>query len=125
MARVRKNRLFFLTVTCFILTWGIFGMAAEFPSRPITLIMPYPAGGSTDVVGRVLVNGARKFLGQPVICENKPGGGSTVGPSLLVSKPADGYHLGMMASNMPFWIGKSAPSSLPPKNLQIRMFPLS
>ena len=72
--------------------------AAEYPSKPISLIMPYPAGGSTDITGRALVNAAKRYLGQPIIIDNKPGAGGTVGPSLVVSKPPDGYTIGIMPS---------------------------
>ncbi len=67
-------------------------MAADFPAKPITLICPWGAGGSSDIYLRVLGECASKHLGQPVIIENKPGGGGTVGPSTMAAtaKP-DGY----------------------------------
>lgn len=67
-------------------------MAADFPTKPVTLIVPWPAGGSTDIVHRVLAEVTSKHLGQPIIIENKPGGGGTVGPATMVAtaKP-DGY----------------------------------
>ena len=63
-----------------------------FPSRPITLVVPWPAGGSTDRHLRTLAELAGKHLGQNVIIENKPGGGGTTGPGTmaLTAKP-DGY----------------------------------
>ncbi len=72
--------------------------ASEYPAKPISLIIPYTAGGSTDATGRALANAAKKYLGQPVICENKGGGGATVGPALLLTKPADGYTIGFITS---------------------------
>ncbi len=86
----RKNAFF---AVAFLLPFlAIPVMAAEFPSKPITLICPWGAGGSTDVFLRVLAERASKYLGQPVIIENKPGGGGTVGPSIMAAtaKP-DGY----------------------------------
>jgi tripartite-type tricarboxylate transporter receptor subunit TctC len=67
-------------------------MAAEFPSKPITLICPWGAGGTTDIYLRALGEAASKHLGQPVIIESKPGGGGTAGPSIMAAqaKP-DGY----------------------------------
>ena len=65
-----------------ILAFGLPAMAAEYPTKPITLVIQYPAGGSTDLTGRALANGAKKYLGQPVICENKAGGGGTVGVAM-------------------------------------------
>jgi tripartite-type tricarboxylate transporter receptor subunit TctC len=73
-------------------------LASDYPTKPITLVIPYPAGGSTDVTGRVLAAAAKRYFGQPVIVENKGGGGGTVGPNLVISKPPDGYTLGIMAS---------------------------
>ena len=55
-------------------------MAQEFPSRPITLVCPWPAGGSTDTHLRRFAEVAAKYLGQPVLIEIKPGGGGTLGP---------------------------------------------
>ena len=82
----------------FCLALGVPVFAADYPTKPITLVIPYPAGGSTDVTGRVLAAAAKKYFGQPVIVENKGGGGGTVGPNLVIAKPADGYTLGIMAS---------------------------
>jgi len=82
----------------FTLSFGIPALASDYPTKPITLVVPYPAGGSTDVTGRVLAAAAKKHFGQPVIVENKGGGGGTVGPNLVITKPADGYTIGIMAS---------------------------
>ena len=80
----------------------------EYPSKPVTLIIPYPPGGSTDLSSRALANSMKKYLGQPVICENKPGGGGTVGPSLVVTKAPDGYTLGIItgSSSIAYHMGK-------------------
>jgi tripartite-type tricarboxylate transporter receptor subunit TctC len=61
--------------------------ADDYPFKPITLIIPFPAGGAVDLTSRALANAAKNYLGQPIICENKAGGGGTVGPSLLITKP--------------------------------------
>jgi tripartite-type tricarboxylate transporter receptor subunit TctC len=66
--------------------------AQEFPSKPITLIVPWPAGGSTDIVMRAMAEPASKFLGQPVVIDNKAGGSGTVGPATMAaSAKPDGY----------------------------------
>ena len=72
-------------------------MAQEFPSRPILLICPFPAGGSTDTHLRRFAEIAAKYLGQTVLIENRPGGGGTVGPGHVTqtAKP-DGYTLSQM-----------------------------
>ncbi|MDP3835414.1 MAG: tripartite tricarboxylate transporter substrate binding protein, partial [Hydrogenophaga sp.] len=65
----------------------------KFPSRPITLIAPWPAGGSSDGVMRALALSASKTLGVPVVVENKPGVGGTLGASAMVQAKPDGYTL--------------------------------
>jgi tripartite-type tricarboxylate transporter receptor subunit TctC len=66
--------------------------AAEFPSRPVSLIVPWAPGGFTDVVLRVLAETSSKYLGQPIVVDNRPGGGGTVGVATMAAtaKP-DGY----------------------------------
>lgn len=66
--------------------------AQEFPTKPITLIVPWPAGGSTDVTMRAMAESASKILGQPVVVDNKAGGSGTVGPATMAaSAKPDGY----------------------------------
>jgi tripartite-type tricarboxylate transporter receptor subunit TctC len=84
---------------CLFLSLGVSAWAAEFPAKPINLIIPYPPGGSADLPMRGLANAAKKHLGQPIICENKAGGGGTVGPSLVVTRPPDGYTLGLITAS--------------------------
>jgi tripartite-type tricarboxylate transporter receptor subunit TctC len=71
--------------------------AQDYPSKPVTLIVPWPAGGPTDVTMRAMADAAAKHLGQPIVVENKAGGGGTVGPATMAaaSKP-DGYTLAQM-----------------------------
>src|SRR5690349_25101828 len=66
--------------------------AQEYPTKPITLIVPWPAGGSTDISMRAIAESASKLLGQPIAIDNKAGGGGTVGPATMAAaaKP-DGY----------------------------------
>lgn len=65
----------------------------RFPSRPITLIAPWPAGGSSDGVMRAFAESAGRALGVPVVVENKPGVGGTLGASTMVNARPDGYTL--------------------------------
>ena len=67
--------------------------AQAFPSKPIKLIIAFPAGGPTDITMRSLADNASKILGQPVVVENKPGAGGTLPAQALQSAPADGYTL--------------------------------
>ena len=62
-----------------------------FPSRPITLIVPFPPGGSTDVAGRIIADKMGAFLGQPVIVENVGGAGGSIGVGRLARATPDGY----------------------------------
>jgi len=91
--KMSMKRGFLLLVVSII--GGIFPvslMAADFPTKPVTLIVPWAPGGSTDVCLRVLAETTSKYLGQPVVVDNKPGGGGTVGPGTMAAaaKP-DGY----------------------------------
>jgi tripartite-type tricarboxylate transporter receptor subunit TctC len=67
-------------------------MAQNYPTKPITMIVPWPAGGSTDVAMRAIAEGASKILGQPIIVDNKAGASGTLGPATMAAtaKP-DGY----------------------------------
>jgi tripartite-type tricarboxylate transporter receptor subunit TctC len=65
----------------------------SFPTHPIRLIVPYPAGGGTDIVGRVLGQKLQESLGQPVVIENRGGAGGTIGTGLVARSAPDGYTL--------------------------------
>ena len=66
--------------------------AKDFPTKPITLIVPWNAGGSTDIYFRALGEAAGKELGQPVVVDNKAGGSGTLGPvTMALSAKPDGY----------------------------------
>ena len=69
------------------------GVAAQqpYPSRPIHFIVPFAAGGGSDVVARTLSQRLAQQLGQPVVVENKPGAGATLGANLVANSAADGY----------------------------------
>lgn len=70
--------------------------AQGFPSRPVTLIVTFPAGGPTDVAGRALAEATSKYLGQPIVVENRPGAAGTLGAAALVNARPDGYTLSMI-----------------------------
>ena len=69
------------------------GGAESFPTRPIRLIVPYPAGGGTDIVGRVLGQKLHESLGQPVVIDNRGGAGGTLGTAAAAKSAPDGYTL--------------------------------
>jgi tripartite-type tricarboxylate transporter receptor subunit TctC len=66
-------------------------LAQQYPTRPIRLTVPYPAGGATDVVARLVAERMSESLGQQVFVENRPGAGTMIGASAVAHSPADGY----------------------------------
>ena len=70
--------------------------AQTFPSKPITIIMPYPVGGVLDIHTRLLAEIVSKDLGQPLVIVNQPGGGGTAGVASLVQRAPDGYTLAVI-----------------------------
>ena len=70
--------------------------AQGFPARPVTLLVTFPAGGPTDIAGRALAEATSKYLGQPVVIENRPGATGTLGAAALVNAKPDGYTVSMI-----------------------------
>ncbi len=86
----------FLAAAAMAALTGIAGaMAQTYPSRPITMIVPLAPGGSTDVIARIMAEGMRASLGQPVIVENVTGAGGTIGVGRLARAAPDGYTIGI------------------------------
>lgn len=85
---------------------------ADFPRRPLRMVVPYPPGGSTDIVGRIVAAKLSESLGQPVIVDNRPGAGGNVGSDSVAKSPPDGYTL-LMSSVTTLAIGASLYSKLP------------
>ncbi len=81
-----------LVLAAFAAVSGGTASAQNFPTKPITLIVPWPAGGATDIAMRAIAEVASKHLGQPVVVDNRAGGSGTVGPAQMAAtaKP-DGY----------------------------------
>src|SRR5258708_39447986 len=66
----------------------------SWPDHPLRLIVPYPAGGSTDVLFRILAESFKDKLGQPVVVENKPGASGNIGIDIIAKSAPDGYTIG-------------------------------
>jgi len=73
--------------------WPVAVFAQSFPSKPVTIVVPYPPGGTTDVLARVLQEPLQKLLGQTVVIDNRPGASAVLGTKLVARAPADGYTL--------------------------------
>ncbi|BBK35111.1 hypothetical protein STAQ_01890 [Allostella sp. ATCC 35155] len=73
--------------------------ADTYPSKPIRLVVPFPAGGGTDVVARIVANGIQPALGQTVVVENRGGAGGTVGADVVAKAAPDGYTIGIATSS--------------------------
>jgi len=73
-------------------------LADDYPTRRVTLIVPFPPGGGADILGRVLAKHLSDVWGQPVIVENKPGAAGTIGANAVGASPPDGYNIVVAAS---------------------------
>lgn len=84
----------------------------NFPERPITLVVPFGAGGGTDVLGRLLAEHMSEGLGQPVVVENRPGAGGSIGTSQVAKSKPDGYTI-LLGTSSTHGINPVVYSSLP------------
>ena len=93
MTRIKKLLMFMAGA---LLAFNL--QAQEYPNKPIKIIVGYAAGGAVDLIARSLAKGMSETLGQPIVVENKPGGGTNIATKLLIDSPSDGYTL-MLAAN--------------------------
>lgn len=74
--------------------------AAAWPDKPVRMIIPFAAGGATDLLGRSLAVELGRFWGQPVVVDNRPGAGGILGAEMVAKSPADGYSLLLASGSM-------------------------
>ncbi len=96
---------------CLALLLNAMPAAAAFPDKPITLIVPYPAGGATDTIARKLQEPLSNILGQTVLVENKPGAGTAIGAAMVAKSAPDGYTL-LISSNTTFTVNPALKNNL-------------
>jgi tripartite-type tricarboxylate transporter receptor subunit TctC len=92
---------------CVTLAWG-----QAYPSKPLKMILPFPAGGPTDIVARALGQGLGEALGQNVVIDNRPGGGGIIAGTLAARAAGDGYTL-MLGGITTFGVAPSVHKNLP------------
>ncbi len=85
--------------------------SADFPNRPVRMVVPYPPGGSVDVIARIVAQKILEVTGQPMIIDNRPGAAGTIGTEIVVHSPADGYTIIM--ATIPLTVNASLYSKLP------------
>ena len=99
--RLMRRHLLLLSLVCTGLASVSVSTAvhaqAQWPSKPIRFVVPYPPGGPLDTIARLLAEKVKVSLGQPVVVENRPGAGGNIGVDLIAKAQSDGYSLVMGA----------------------------
>lgn len=106
------QRLFAVCCAMFLALTSLVTAAQSYPSRPIRLIVPYPPGGPTDLVGRSIGQKLTEAWGQQVVVENRAGAASAVGTEVAARSPADGYTL-LLGTSAGFCISPALGGKLP------------
>lgn len=111
-----RRRAALLAIGCGVLALAAATSAAHaedvYPSRPITLVIPFPPGGSADVIGRIVGKRLSDQLGKPVVIDNRAGAGTALGAAAVARAPADGYTL-LMGSGSTFTVNPAIRPNLP------------
>src|SRR5207302_2810131 len=82
-----------LAVIALCTLWASFAGAQAWPSKPVKIIVPFTAGSATDILARTFGQKLSEYWGQPVVIENHPGAGGTIGTGIVANAPRDGYTL--------------------------------
>jgi len=111
-----KKRLFALTLTATVaaslLGLPLTAAAQAWPTKPVRMVIPFPAGGATDIIGRTIAQKLGAALGQQVVVDNKPGAGGTIGSDMVAKAPSDGYTI-LMATSSTHSIGPALNPKMP------------
>jgi tripartite-type tricarboxylate transporter receptor subunit TctC len=111
----RKQLLLSSAILCALgaAAWGpAVAQEAAFPNKPITLVIPFPPGGATDVLGRLIGKKLGDTLGQSVVIDNRAGAGTTIGATYVAKAAPDGYTL-LMSSGTTFTVNPAVRAKLP------------
>ena len=92
--------------------WTVLVSAQPYPSKPVKVVIPYPAGSTPDIVGRTVADRLQKSLGQPFVVENRTGAGGNIGAEAVAKAAPDGYTL-LVAINGPVAVNKYLYKNLP------------
>ncbi len=98
--KLHNRILTILWMICLSFGLNLSSQAQEYPNRPIKIVVPYPPGGPSDIVGRLLGQALSESLGKPVIIESKPGAAANIGMQYVARSNPDGYTLLLVSSNL-------------------------
>ena len=101
-----------MTSACVVGCASIATAQGNYPEKPLQLIVPFPAGGASDVVGRILAGELETRLGKPVIVINRPGGGTTIAAKEVAIAAPDGHTL-FSSSNSTFTLQNAVKENVP------------
>ena len=101
-----------LVAACLLLGACAASLAQGYPAKPVRLVVPFPAGGATDVLARVISQKAAEKLGQQIIIDNRPGAGGTIGSDMVAKAAPDGYTL-LIATGSTHSIGPIVNAKIP------------
>lgn len=99
MNSIRKFSTIALALTSMLVTASVAAQATDYPSKPIRIVVPFPAGGPTDILARVVGLKMSEQVGQPVVIDNRPGANTGIGAASVAKATADGYTLLMAVDN--------------------------
>jgi tripartite-type tricarboxylate transporter receptor subunit TctC len=91
-----------------------FSMAQNYPTKPVRMILPFPPGGPTNLIGRMLAQKLGEHLGQAVPTDNRPGASGNIGLELAAKAPQDGYTVVLSSPVILVWYGMLAPTGTRP-----------